>query len=809
MLKFLSTIVCLCAIPFSALADESVELNGKDYTVSTLIDRDLGPGVRYTRLRIPGYPLNVNMLRIDMTNPYVSVETQQASEKLYSTESLVNGAKRNSSPGHVALAGANANFWCVSPQPPYSDYLIGMTYNGNLKNGKIITETNVKNDQWNGGIKHTGITGVSADGKVYSSNNFSWEGYINSAATGKLEIWQCNKIVRDGELGLYNSFYPTSRSFRCFDQDGSKFVTVPNCATEVYLMLNKESKWSAGNDIAFTVKEIRTKAGDGSIGDYDLALVGRGANADALAKLKVGDEVTVNYSWIDPNGNRVTMTNLVGGNAQVMVDGELTKYNDSETYNSQVYSRTGYGTNTDGTMMYIIVIDKSTDPTYGQSAGCPTSVMCQLAKHYGCVNMTNFDAGGSAMMMVGDKIVNKTTEANPRAVANGMVAFSIAPEDNVVTRLEFYDYELKSPIYATSTPRIIAYNKYGAVVNDNFTEATLSCPAEAGSCDGASFTAGGTGMETQLTATYNGVSVTKTMTIVQTDLSLRLKPLLIDFHRNYPLEVTASVDGNIFVYDPAAIDWTIADESVVKIENGVLSGIKEGTTEVTGTIGDFSDKTTVTVQEADNALVPLDGGEIDPAEWKITNASTKNGVLTPNGANSGFKLDFNISSTRAPKITVAKDITMYSLPDAIEITVNPGEAASVKSVVVTLQPASSKQTIIKTFETTFAASSDTKITVPIDEYADSKDLATYPVIFKSVAFNMNGPAGDTHLEVPSMYAVYNNFTDAVNSILRDEKYNDGRAHYFNLNGVELNGENLAPGVYIKVFDGKAYKEIIK
>lgn len=809
MKKTLLLSLGLCAMSMATYAEDTVELNGKEYTITTLMDRDLGPGVRYTRLRIPGYPLNVNMLRIDVTNPYNSVEVQQASEKLYSTESLVNGAKRNSSPGHVALAGANANFWCVTPQPPYSDYLTGMTYNGNLKNGKIITETNVKNDQWNGGIKHTGITGISTDNKVYSSNNFSWEGYITSAATGKLEIWQCNKIVRDGELGLYNSFYPTSRTFRCFDQQDTKFVVVPNCATEVYLMLNDGSEWSAGNDISFTVKDVKTNAGDGSIGNYDLALVGRGANAEALAKLKVGDEVKVNYSWIDLNGNRVTMTNLVGGNAQVMVDGELTKYNDSENYNSQVYSRTGYGTNADGTMMYIIVIDKSTDPTYGISAGCPTSVMCQLAKYYGCTNMTNFDAGGSAMMMVGDKIINKTTEANPRAVANGMIAFSTAPEDNVVARLEFYDYELKSPIYATSAPRIIAYNRYGAVINDNFTEATLSCPAEAGSCQGATFTAGGNGMETQLTATYNGVSVTKKMTIVQTDLSLRIKPILIDFHRQYPLEVTATVDDNIFVYDPAAIDWTISDEGIVKIENGVLSGIKEGTTEVVGTIGDFSDKTTVTVEEASALLMPIDGGELDPSEWKITNASTKNSVLSSNGSASGFKLDFNISSTRAPKITVGKDIQLYSLPDAVEITVNPGEAASIKSVVLTLLPSTAKQAIGYTYESTFPASTDTKITIPIDKFADSKDLATYPVIFKSIAFNMNGPAGDTHLEVPSVYAVYNNFTDAVNEILRDEKYNDGRVHYFNLNGVELNDANLAPGVYIKVLNGKATKEIIK
>lgn len=806
-----SLLIYLASFTFcnSVAFAESVELNGKEYEITTLMDRDLGPGVRYTRLRIPGYPLNVNMLRIDVTNPYNSIEVQQGADKLYSTESLVAGAKRHSQPGHVALAGANANFWCVSPQPPYSDYLIGMTYNGNLKNGKIITETNVKNDQWNGGIKHTGITGISTDDKVYSSNNFSWEGYITSPPTGKLEIYQCNKIVRDGELGLYNSFYPTSRSFRCFDQDGSKFVTVPNCATEVYLMLNSDSEWSAGNDIVFTVKDVKTKAGAGSIGDYDLALVGRGANADALAKLSAGDQVTVNYSWIDPSGNRVPMKNLVGGNAQVMVDGELTKYNDSENYNSQVYSRTGYGTDATGEIMYIIVIDKATDPVYGQSAGCPTSVMCQLAKYYGCTNMTNFDAGGSAMMMVGDKIINKTTEANPRAVANGMIAFSIAPEDNVVSRLEFYDYELKSPPYATSAPRIIAYNRYGAVISDDFIGATLSCPAEAGTCNGNEFTAGGTGMVTELTATYEGISVTKPLTIVQSELSLRIKPILIDYHRQYPLEVTATVDDNIFVYDPTAIEWVVADEKIAKIENGILKGISEGTTEITGKIGDFSDATTVTVEEAPSALLPIDTENVAPETWKITNASTKNTIITPTGSASGFKIDTNISSTRAPKLTLAKDITFYSLPDAIELTVNPGISSSIKSVVVTVQAANQKSSVNYTYDATMAAAENHKINIPLSIFADDKDLAIFPVLFKSVAFNLNGPTGDIHFEVPSMYAVYNNFTDGVSDIVAEGFLNDGKVHYYNLEGIELPHDILTPGLYIKVENGKASKTIIK
>ena len=127
------------------------------------------------------------MLRIDVTNPYNRVETTQASDKLYGTESLVNAASRQTSTGHVALAGANANFWCVSGQPPFSDQLIGLTYNGNLKNGKIITETNMVSDQWNGGWEHTGIVGVTPDGKAVSGH-YKWAGNFTSSACAAVTI---------------------------------------------------------------------------------------------------------------------------------------------------------------------------------------------------------------------------------------------------------------------------------------------------------------------------------------------------------------------------------------------------------------------------------------------------------------------------------------------------------------------------------------------------------------------------------------------------------------------------------------------
>ena len=47
-----------------------------------LISKEIGPGVLYQRYRLPDYPLNFNILKVDLNNPYNSVETTLALDNL-------------------------------------------------------------------------------------------------------------------------------------------------------------------------------------------------------------------------------------------------------------------------------------------------------------------------------------------------------------------------------------------------------------------------------------------------------------------------------------------------------------------------------------------------------------------------------------------------------------------------------------------------------------------------------------------------------------------------------------------------------
>lgn len=420
----------LTAVSLSITAHaETIAINSKNYSVQRKIERTISPGVKYLRLRLPDYPLNVNMIIADLNNPYCRIETTVANETAKGTEGLVHAAKRLDSPGHHPVAAANANFWVVSSQNEYPLYS-GITRNVSLRNGQMVTECNYKTEKWDGGPERTGIVAVSTDNTLYidyCTPEYYWRHESKGANKG---IATCNKGYRASQYGIYNRYYGQDRKFMPYEVVDKKYTLktdVTNAIENIFDLAPGET-WRSNEEMTFICKEVRTNTnGQGSLGDHDLAIVSIGLSPNC----EVGEKIKLKYSWTFDGGATPNVEQAIGGNAMVMRKGELTDHNTNEEYNSQVYSRTGYGCSEDGKTLYIVVIDKSTDATYGKSAGCSTSVMCQIARHFGCYNMSNFDAGGSAELMVENAIVNKTTETTPRNVANGWMIFNTTPESAV------------------------------------------------------------------------------------------------------------------------------------------------------------------------------------------------------------------------------------------------------------------------------------------------------------------------------------------------------------------------------------------
>lgn len=752
-----SLLLLLAAATVLPVDAEQIELNGNPHEVDELISMSIGPGITYKRLRSETYPLNINMLIMDVTNPYNRLETTTANETCQGTESLVKAAQRQTTAEKRVLAGANANFWVVNTQEPYSPTLNGVGYGGSGRNGQMITETNMHSDQWNGGWKHMGVIGIDVD-KMLHIGNLYYRGYVKHDKIGSPEIHQINKVVRDGEIGMYNSFYGASKSFRPINQGtGStgkpEWTIVEGESTEVLLDLVEGEKWKIGEPVKLTVSEVRTNAGTGTLGNHAAALVGRGDKRDLLANLAAGDEVTIETNYFDRNDQLVKLDNFVAGNAAVMIDGELTKYNTTETYNSQIYSRTGYGMSADGKTLYVIVIDRSTDKTYGKSGGCPTRVMCELAKHYGCTDMVNCDAGGSAEMYYNGAIINTTTEGTPRAVSNGMFLYSVAPKDENVARLEFYDVNLLAPTYSSFSPQIIAYNQYGDVIDYDFKDYTLSCSETLGSCEGNLFIAGGTAMTAPLTATFNGVSVSKDMTVASSNVTMRVKPLVIDHVREYAMEVTATIGSNVYNYDPARLDWTVEDESVAVInEQGVLKGLKNGNTTITVNVGEFVDQTPLSVEIPTAKYLPV----TDFTGWTFKQSGTSGTKMSEDG-----RVDFKVAVSRlAPSVELLKPTNIFSLPEAVWVEFNSDlKIDKVQLDVRTPVSTRTNYTEQNNGGQGFDALSTYRVKFPLSDYGDLSDLISFPMKFNGLKFTFPKDAslnGNHYVNIKALDAEYLN-----------------------------------------------------
>lgn len=507
---------------FSADA-ENVLIDGKTYQMDRLIERQIGPGTTYLRLRFPEIPLNINMVIADMTNEYVRVENSVAKESAKGVEGIATAATRLSTSGHKAIAGQNANFWAVSSQAPDGKMFGSQTRNASIRNGKMVTECNMGPEMPFGGpVDVTGIMGITPDKDIYV--DFCQPSVIVRINNGiaLYTVNQCNKGIHPDEIGMYNSFYGKTKAFQPIaperDSKGYYQAAAAGDGIEVLLDLAEGETWMGGRFIDFVVKEIRDNAGTGTLGEHDLALVGRGNGRTKLANAKVGDKVSLKYAFkFSPKTTPEypLIETAIGGNLLTMCNGEVMGRCNVADYDRTTYPRSLYGTSADHKTLYMMVIDKSTDPVYGKSAGLNTAKASQIARHFGCSNMLQCDGGGSAELYVTDKVINKTTEANPRAVANCLMVFDNAPEDTEVAELRIDTPEevLQVPVDGTLNPTVLVYNKYGSLIKTMPNGYLLTCSEGLGRVEASKLIASSTPVFGTITVSYGGKTVTHQVSV--------------------------------------------------------------------------------------------------------------------------------------------------------------------------------------------------------------------------------------------------------------------------------------------------------
>lgn len=735
----------------------AITLGSNTYQADTLFRRQVGPGMVTTIVRLPDYPLNIYITETDLNNPNNRVETTLGYSTVGRSESLLNAVKRNRTATKRPIVACNSNFWCVSAEWPPREFELGTPYCSVIRNDSICVNAETNEDNWCYGPGYTGGTAISRDKTLYFDHIIPSATITSEKLAAPVVFETVNRRCILNHVTLWTPAYTRTRQFETdWVTDGER----GNAHSDnYYLTLSPGNRWGINHDMTFVIAKIVRDADRQTLGNYDACITCSGTQAQVMAALAEGDEITINYGMTvqgsgDNTNLRPEIENMVEGIGLVMKDGELTTNNYDLEYNSKVYSRTGYGASADGKHLIMMVIDMSTSKKYGRSAGCSTETLCLIMKQL-CPyvsNITTMDAGGSAMMIVGDECISTTTEGTPRAVACGWMVEAVGEEDQTVASIAFADHKVEAPIYSSYVPKILGYNAIGELVDEDVKGFTLTCDEEVGTTEGDTFFAAGQEAHGTLTAHLGDMSATISVTTLMAQPAIKVKPLLID-NRDYPIEVTATVNDNTYTYDPSKLIWSIDDPSIATIENGVLKAKHNGSTRITCQIGEFNDEDSLTVEISQSPYINQSWND-----WTLKASGAKDLELNSDGT-----LSFNYTSSRAPYLSLKKDITFYSLPDTIAITFN----CTIPIDYVQIDTRNRYFTAIN-FEKYepeggFEANKDYTLKIDLDRLGGADQVGTYPITLKELKFtpNKSAPTGEQTLKLKAFYAHYSHVAEGI------------------------------------------------
>ena len=103
---------------------------------------------------------------------------------------------------------------------------------------------------------------------------------------------------------------------------------------------------------------------------------------------------------------------------------------------------------------------------------------------------------------------------------------------------------------------------------------------------------------------------------------------------------------------------------------------------------------------------------------------------------NGIDYVYTCASGRSPKIVLSKTIRVWSLPEALQIVFNPGEAP-VKNVVLGLRANGGSMTYQTIEFEGLQANTDYTIYLPTSAWMDAENMGSYPIVLSSIQFNMN------------------------------------------------------------------------
>lgn len=277
--------------------------------------------------------------------------------------------------------------------------------------------------------------------------------------------------------------------------------------------------------------------------------------------------------------------------------------------------RTLVGVNQDKSKIYIVCIDGRRN-----GLGATHSEAAQIMKEIGAWDAIHMDGGGSTTMVVQQEdqtelsVVNVPSEGSQRAVANG-IGIKATGEAGVIDRIKAYLSEENDGYMFKGVENAVYVNAYDGQLNEmdlDVGNLTFSSSLE-GEWKGNKFIPSEEGKGT-ITVTYNSaITYTMNVTVLKGAQAIRVTAdsYSVDEDESVNLKaVLVNRDGYSFETDQSTLDWSVDDESIGTVEDGVFTGKSSGMATVTVSADEFgvSSQLTIAVGKQHAAIQSFESG---------------------------------------------------------------------------------------------------------------------------------------------------------------------------------------------------------
>lgn len=798
LLLLLAAAFGMAAAP-TVQASTVVTLRGEAFDVDTIRHYKSGPGMNYSKLYYQSQTrsnkhFNVDVIDIDIPAARaggLDLRMHLGRDSVHTSEQMTAVARRHTDAGNQYLAAINGDFFITWSSTPG---MLGYPNMTACTGGQMALSDNVDHDNHVDAWIMDRNWGMWCDQTVLDNSVTLPDG--TKAALYGINFARRDDARRDAESDAADVVL--------YNEHRGKFTGSVAGWNEVTLALADGQQWGINSDVKLVVTKGVHTTGHAPIPRNGAVLAANsGANID-LSKLKVGDEITLHVGLSLPTFGNLTpdVKEVVGGDVTLLRNGEAVM-TANRFINSRdgEYPRTMVGYNKDRTRMIWCVVDGKTSA----NTGCSYPQGAEMMAAMGCVDAVNFDGGGSTMMWLQQPgIVNTPSDGSERAVGSGLFAVLQAPVDNEIAEIRFADWAVTSPQYGIYTPVIYGYNKYGQLIDMNVKGYTLSAPDALGHVtdDGLSILTDGSGSHA-LTASYGNLTAKVPVNVVvASEVAFGTPEMLLDNIREWGIETYAKVNNEQMPLAPQALTWAIDNTDVATVTDlGHVKGVADGQATVTASVGDFTGTVKLTVECPTDKVMPVPQAA-DAEAWKIAGGGTG---TTLTATDRGLDVDFNITSSRNPRLTLTAKtpLRLWSLPDAVTFTLR---ASGVDVTAVTLNISAGSARAINIKAEDIKAGSDNKLTFNFADYFDVNSPATYPLTLNNIACSMGG-TGKGHLIINDLATRYDGYSSVEQLPLvpgEGAVEPNTPMEYYNLQGIRV--ANPQPGqIYIIRQGSRAYK----